>query len=626
MNSPERMQQIQQLFHASLERKAEERRPFLQQACADDLELQSEVEALLAAHSESSDTFLQPPPPHTSGALPTEPLTQILPPPPAPRTISHYEVISLLGKGGMGEVYLASDKLLGRKAALKILPARFTTNTDLVHRFEREAKAASALNHPNILTVYEIGQTDDSHFIATEFIAGETLRQRLKRAPLLLTEALDIAVQIAAALQAAHEAGIIHRDIKPENIMLRPDGYVKVLDFGLAKLTELRSADFGMQNADADPQSPNHIPQSTVSGVILGTPSYMSPEQARGQKVDHRTDIWSFGIVLHELVSGARPFTGDTQADLMVAILQHQPTPLPSHLPEQLQTIISRALMKEPQQRYAAMHDLIEDLKALRRKVEFASELKHAGHAEEAVTLPLAPALNTQPELPASKTVATIEVARFPARAMFAGLALLSAIGIASWFLLKPQPVITPPPVVTTAAPKHEVTWWLDVQRMQGNKLEDKSYQSAGRDWFPNGSKFRFNLTSPQSGYLYLLNEGPTTGGKISLNLLFPTPANNNLNAAVAANQPIQTGNFQFDTNQGEEKFWIVWATNPIAEIEAVKTTAKPTIHDASQSAAILQLLNKHAGQTAAQADEAKELTHVTGDVVLAQMVRLKHR
>jgi serine/threonine protein kinase len=610
MNSPERMQQIQQLFHASLEREVKERRPFLQQACADDLELQSEVEALIAAHVEADDTFLQAPIHPAPGALATEPLTQMLPPP-AARTISHYEVISLLGKGGMGEVYLASDKSLGRKAALKILPARYTTNADLVHRFEREAKAASALNHPNILTVYEIGKTDDSHFIATEFIAGETLRQRLNRAPLLLTEALDIALQIAAALKAAHEAGIIHRDIKPENIMLRPDGYVKVLDFGLAKLTEA---------AHAPDEATTH------SGLIMGTPSYMSPEQARGQKVDHRTDIWSFGIVLHELVSGTRPFGGDTQADLMVAILERQPTLLPSHLPEQLQTIVTRALTKEPPNRYAAMHDLIDDLKALRRKVEFASELKHAAQTdeaqtilqnEEAATLPLAPALDTQAEVPA----------RFPARAVFAGVALLGALGIASWFIFKPQPVIAPPPVGTTAAHTREVTWWLDVRRNENGKLAEHSFQSAGRDWFPNGSKFQFSLISPQAGYLYLLNEGPASGGRISLNLLYPNPATQNPEAAVEANWRILTGNYYFDINQGEEKFWIVWAAQPVSIIESVKTkTVRAEIQDIAQSASILNLLNEHSAKSVVATDEAQERTKVSGDDIIVQMVKLKHR
>ena len=616
MNNPERMQQIQQLFHASLERKVEERHDFLQQACADNYELQSEVEALLAAHNDA-DSFLQSPAYEPSTMIQAEAAT-LMQAPTTPRTISHYEILSLLGKGGMGEVYLAADQSLGRKAALKILPARYTADADLVHRFEREAKAASALNHPNILTVYEIGKTDDSHFIATEYITGETLRERLKRASLPLSEALDIALQIAAALHAAHTAGIIHRDIKPENIMLRPDGYVKVLDFGLAKLTEA-----------------THAPDeaTTQTGMIMGTPSYMSPEQARGQKVDHRTDIWSFGVVLHELVARARPFSGDTQADLMVAILERQPTSLPKHLPEQLQTIVTRTLAKEPQQRYGAMHDLIEELKALRRKVEFASELQHAAQDDdaltmrqnaEAVTLQIAPELETKGELPAPNTVATpVPVpARFPARAVIASLALVVVLGSAAWYYFKAQPVIPPAPA-TIAAPKRALTWWLTVQRMQGGKLESAPFQSAGRDWFPNGSRIKFSLTSPQAGYFYLLNEGLTKGGKISLNLLYPSPKNN-LNAAVAAGQPIQTGNSTFDPHQGEEKMWIVWASQPVAPIEAVK--AKTNEGEIQDSTAILNLLNEQVGKSQVIPDEAQERTVVKGDDLVVQLVKLKHR
>ncbi len=617
MNSPQRMQQIQEIFHATLERKLEERDTFLQRACADDPALQNEVAALLAAHADA-DSFLQAPAYEPATQHQAETATQIQMTP-VRRTVSHYEILSLLGKGGMGEVYLAADQSLGRKAALKILPARYTTDADLVHRFEREAKAASALNHPNILTVYEIGRTDDSHFIATEFIAGETLRQRLKRTRLPLPEALDIALQIAAALKAAHEAGIIHRDIKPENIMLRPDGYVKVLDFGLAKLIEATS---------------NPDEATTQTGMILGTPSYMSPEQARGQKVDHHTDIWSFGVVLHELVSGTRPFGGDTQADLMVAILQHPPATLPSHLPEQLQTIITRALVKDPQHRYASVNEVIEDLKTLRRKVEFASELKHAAQdneaptmrqTAEAVTLPLSPDLHTNAELPARNAVATLVPAakRFPVRAVLIGVALVSMLGLSSLYIFKPRPFI--PPVLLMSTPKRELTWWLTVQQMRGGKLDGTPFQSHGRDFLAPGSKFKFNLTSPQTGYLYLLNEGPTTGGKVSLNLLFPTPANNR-NAAVTAHQTFQTSNYQLDTNEGVESFWIVWAANPIDEIEAVKATAKPAIQDAAQSAAILRRLNEYAPQTTIQPDESKELTKVSGEQVLAQMVKLKHR
>ncbi len=206
----------------------------------------------------------------------------------------HFEVIAPLGAGGMGEVYLARDTRLDRRVALKLLPAEFTANRDRVRRFEQEAKAASSLNHPNIITVYEIGEADGTHFIAAEYVDGQMLRQRMKDDHLKLPSALDVAVQIASALTAAHEAGIIHRDIKPENVMVRRDGIVKVLDFGLAKLTERRQG-------EVDNEAPTRAKVNTDPGTVMGTASYMSPEQARGQEVDARSDIFSLGVMLYEM-------------------------------------------------------------------------------------------------------------------------------------------------------------------------------------------------------------------------------------------------------------------------------------------------------------------------------------
>ena len=216
-----------------------------------------------------------------------------------------YEILSPLGKGGMGEVYLAQDTRLKRKVALKLLPASFTQNAERLRRFEQEAYAASALNHPNIITIYEIGESGEFHFIATEFIEGNTLRQQMADTRMNLREALEIAVQIASALAAAHAAGIVHRDIKPENIMLRPDGLVKVLDFGLAKLTE-------SQALANDTDAVTVAASNTEPGVVMGTVRYMSPEQTRGLKVDGRSDIFSLGVVLYELVTGRAPFEGAT--------------------------------------------------------------------------------------------------------------------------------------------------------------------------------------------------------------------------------------------------------------------------------------------------------------------------
>jgi serine/threonine protein kinase/Tol biopolymer transport system component len=277
-----------------------------------------------------------------------------------------YEIISLLGAGGMGEVYLARDTKLDRKVALKILPIAYTHDADRVRRFEKEAKAASALNHPNIITIYEVGQAENAHFIATEYIEGQTLRRRMRRERLGAGDAIEIAMQIAGALHSAHSAGIMHRDIKPENIMVRPDGYVKVLDFGLAKLTERTNNDDSPLDTETDP------------GLVMGTATYMSPEQARAQKLDARSDIFSLGIVLYEMVAGRSPFHDQTATDVMAAILHRDPVPLSQHappnseFPPELERIVHKALSKEREKRYQSAKELQSDLKALRSRLSGA--------------------------------------------------------------------------------------------------------------------------------------------------------------------------------------------------------------------------------------------------------------
>jgi eukaryotic-like serine/threonine-protein kinase len=300
--------------------------------------------------------------------------------------LAHYRVISRLGAGGMGEVYLAEDTRLSRRVALKILPAEFKHGDERVRRFELEARAASALNHPNIITIYEIGEAsvgagagaESVHYIAAEFVDGETLRQRL-RGPLKLSDALDIAVQVAAALAAAHAAGIVHRDIKPENVMVRRDGYVKVLDFGLAKLIE-RLAD--RRPAAVDSLAPTVAKVDTEPGTVMGTAHYMSPEQARGLDVDARSDTFSFGALLYEMVAGRRPFDGATTTDVILAVVDREPPPL-SELapaaPAELQRIVAKALRKDREERYQHVKDLLLDLKELRQEVEFEAKLARSG-------------------------------------------------------------------------------------------------------------------------------------------------------------------------------------------------------------------------------------------------------
>jgi eukaryotic-like serine/threonine-protein kinase len=295
-------------------------------------------------------------------------------------SLGRYEVRSTLGAGGMGEVYLAYDTQLDRTTALKILHSDVASDIQRMRRFIQEAKAASSLNHPNILTIYEIGQADSTNFIATEFIDGETLRERMTKTRMKLTEALDIAIQVASALSAAHAAGIVHRDIKPENIMVRRDGYVKVLDFGLAKLTEHHSADNEATTmVNTDP------------GVIMGTVSYMSPEQARGLTLDARTDIWSLGVVLYEMVAGRVPFAGATPTDAIISIAEREPAHLARHVPEvpvQLERIVRKALAKEREERYQTVKDLGLDLKSLSRELEIEVELERTAPPESRRGIP----------------------------------------------------------------------------------------------------------------------------------------------------------------------------------------------------------------------------------------------
>ena len=286
-----------------------------------------------------------------------------------------YQFLSVLGAGGMGEVYLARDTRLERNVALKVLSEKYTDNSEWLRRFVREAKAASALNHPNIMTIHEVGEVDGIHYIATEHIEGKTLRAQMLGRRIELAAALDIVLQVASALAAAHAAGIVHRDIKPENIMVRPDGYVKLLDFGLAKpmTSELKSPLSLAMGAITSP------------GIVMGTLSYMSPEQTRGAKVDARSDIFSLGVVFYELLTGKAAFEAATTSDLIVAILTFSPEPLSSTLsavPPELERIMDRALRKDPAERYRSMQDLQQDLKVLQKDLALRQHLGDAWSAK----------------------------------------------------------------------------------------------------------------------------------------------------------------------------------------------------------------------------------------------------
>jgi non-specific serine/threonine protein kinase len=366
---PERWKQIEKVYYAASKLEVSRRAAFLDQACAGDEALRREVASLLASDAQAGSFLARP-----AAEVIAKVIDPEIQPSPIGRQIGHYQLQSLLGAGGMGEIYLAQDTRLGRMVAIKLLPIEFTADAGRVRRFAREARTASALNHPNIITIHEIGEIESTHYIVSEYVAGETLRQRMMDAPqqqMTASETLDIAVQIASALAAAHEAGITHRDMKPENVMVRPDGYVKVLDFGLAKLTEVASP-------ITDSQYPTLMTNSTEAGMVMGTPRYMSPEQARGEEVDARTDIFSLGVMLYEMIAGCAPFVGAATNETIAAILRDEPLPLRRHTPAaggELEHIVSQALRKERANRYQTAGDLLTDLKKLKQRIELQTKL-----------------------------------------------------------------------------------------------------------------------------------------------------------------------------------------------------------------------------------------------------------
>jgi len=577
--------------------------------------------------------------------------------------IGAYKVLELLGAGGMARVYLAQDQRLGRKVALKVLPADAVQNPERVRRFEQEARAASALNHPNILTIYEIGDVDSTKFIATEFVEGQTVGSLIAQG-MPLGRTLDIALQAAAALSTAHAAGIVHRDIKPENIMVRPDGFVKVLDFGLAKLSQR-----GIESLHSE-----QTLDCTMPGVIMGTLAYMSPEQLRGQEVDARTDVWSLGGVLYEMVAGKAPFAAPTSTDAMVAILERDPTPLRQvrrDLPEELERIVAKMLAKDRDERYQTMKDVAIDLKRLKQRVEADEQQRRSGDVVTVV-----PAAAAEPS-PARKPAA-----RFGLLLGGAALGVLILVG-ALWLTRHPsstppaagaQPTSTPavpvpappetsgvpgakkPPgtqsatstiagVGSTAVPavpdmdlsatggERQLSYYFMVQKMRNGKPEAQPFRSTGRDALESGWKFSIVVSSPQAGALYLIDQ-PESG---TPSVLFPLPKINRGKSMLAAGKAMEIGPYNFEQNPSQkpskEKLWIIWSALPVVGLEtAVKLASNPTytqVAGTQQPAAEIQKwLQQHqsaADAVVAQASGSQVKLVSPGDPLVAA-VELEHR
>jgi len=447
------------------------------------------------------------------------------------RMLGHYSVLERLATGGMSEVYLALDPRLARKVALKLLPRGMSSDGERVQRFQHEARAASALNHPNILTIYDIGEAGGQLYIAMEFVEGEPLHTLIANGPLPVDEVLAIAKQIATALEAAHEAGILHRDIKPGNVIRRADGLVKVLDFGLARSASLLL--------------PQHGPV-TIPGTILGTPAYMSPEQARGREVDARADLWSLGAVLYELLSGVPPFTGGDTADILVAVLDKAPKQLAElrpDLPPRLSRLVHRLLSKDVAARYGTAREVLDELQAI----------------------------GLESSTPAPRT------RRWRAPAVAAGaaaLALFAAVGYQQFH---------PPP------PLQSVGYTISAEQKNGTEFSVRPGEVL-----PSGSRFRLQLRPSEAGYLYLVGEDRETGG---FALLFPLPSINAASARIQGGEPLATGWYQFSARPGKERLWLVWATSPVPVLENLRkyldTEHKGAVSEESDRAAIRSLVGR---------------------------------
>jgi Tol biopolymer transport system component len=490
----EKWGRVEELYDDALDLDVDERAAFLDQACAGDEELRREVESLLAWHERAGDFIVAPALEAAASMLAEE---QSL----AGRQVHHYRILSLLGAGGMGEVYRALDLRLKREVAIKVLPDHLARDREAMARFRREARALAALSHPNILTIYDFNIEQDISYAVTELLTGETLRARMKRSLLAWEQALEIALPVAEGLSAAHDKGITHRDLKPENIFLTAEGAVKILDFGLARLEG--AASLRPLRVDSPTEATTHL---TEQGKVMGTPAYMSPEQARGQKLDARTDLFSFGVMLYEMATGRAPFRGETPAELFAELLKHEPPPvreLNPELPVELQQIVGKALEKEREARYQSAKDLLADLKRLSPGVSSRQAATNAARPRR---------------MRAALIVALSVVA--------VGALLLS--GLAVWRSLIPRQRAESPDVrrltFNPAADFHPVfspddrqvafisnrdgkpaLFVMSADGGDARRITDVSYGSSFPQWSPDGKRIAFE-SSRDGGGIFLIN------------------------------------------------------------------------------------------------------------------------
>lgn len=614
--NPERWQQISRIFKSAISLDPEARNAYVAGQCGTDDSLRAEVEKLIASHQQASkEDFI--------GGMAAEAAAPLLvieeEAGPPQRTLSNgqqfgsYVILDALGAGGMGEVYLARDTRLDRTVALKILPPDISGDKRRMQRFRQEAKVASSLNQPNILTVFEFGEVGGLTFLATEFVDGETLRDHLRgKKKFKLVDILDINIQVLAALDAAHEANIVHRDIKPENVMIRRrDQVVKVLDFGLAKVTEKKISQGGEESEAA-------TAFKTAPGIIMGTINYMSPEQAQAGAIDQRTDIWSTGVMLYEMVAGKMPFTGATSSHTIVQILEKDPLPLSKDVPAELERIVLKAMAKDPDERYQTAKDMLIDLRSLKKKIEVQAEIERTSSpsTERAAVVGEPPVIEG-----GNKRRLVIM--------LVAAILLVTAaiFGINRWRSARERgSAVTPPPPVSVTT----LTYWITVQKFKAGKPYQNPFPLAGEINFEPTYQIRVNVRSPQTGHLYILNEGPKST-QPEFVVLFPSSTANDGSSLLAAAQTVQIPEkswFEFDKQQGVEKLWLVFSDEEVPELESLKayanTQSRGLITDPARNKAIQNFLNTHSAKL--EVEKGDRLTTLkTQSKLLVYPVRLEH-
>ena len=619
--TPERWQTISRIFKSAISLDGEERVNYVAGQCGADESLRAEVEKLIESHQRASAAeFIAGVAAEENAGLLVDNeelseqqrhrLTK-------GQQLGAYVILDALGEGGMGEVYLAKDSRLDRTVALKVLSEEISADRRRMQRFRQEARIASSLNQPNILTIYEFGDVGSLTFLATEFVDGDTLRHYSRTVKLKLPEILDISIQILAALDIAHEAGIVHRDIKPENVMIRRrDNVVKVLDFGLAKLTEK-----GMttsQGSGSGDDVPTEV--KTVPGTLMGTVNYMSPEQTQAHKVDGRTDIWSTGAIIHEMVTGALPFKGTTTSHTIVQILEKDLVPLSQlakePVPPELERIVSKALSKSPDERYQTAKDMLIDLRSLRKRIEVEAEI---GRSSSPTTSRAAVAANETADRSKQRRVVAITLI---------GMAIVAALflGLSVWRARQAAPLATQP-----AAPveRRTLAYWVTVQKFRNGRPYQEPFTLASEINFELDYHIRLNVRSAQSGHLYILNEGPASEPEYVI--LFPSSTANNGSAFLRGEQLVQIPEetwFKFDAEQGVEKVWFVFAAEAIPELESLKRFAtkidRGLITDANQRAALREFLGKHSAPPKSEKQEKQTIVTAPGRV-LVHSIKLEH-